>query len=177
MVEVDEPRWILEHQHVVVGEVRHVQEGLAIGFDAENRMAVGVAWSGDNGHGAVEDLVSVFMQHQIRLKGVERVTDILNHPLDVIGAVRVAEVGLRAAPEVHFRFEDVDGGVRVKNLIIICKATDVVDVGVRKESMRDLLGRDPDGVGSHRFSEPTPGGIVVRAEASVEEQDFFIPAK
>ena len=89
VVEVDEPIRVFEHQYVMVGKVRDVEERLAVRLNAENRMPVGVAGSGDQGNSAIEDLISVLMDHEIRLQRVECIADVLNHLLDVIGAVRL----------------------------------------------------------------------------------------
>ena len=155
-------------------EVGEVQEGLAFGFNAVNRVAVGVAWGGENRDGAVKDLVAIFMEDQTRLEDVEGITDALDHPLDVVGAVRLREVGLLAAPEIHFGLQDVECRVREEDASLAGEAADMVDVRVAEERVGDLLRLDAHFRRGHRLGEPAPRVAFDRAEAGVDEDDFLI---
>ena len=155
-------------------EVGEVEEGLAFGLDSIDGMAVGVAWGSEDRDRAVEDLVAVFVQHQARLEDIERITDALDHALDVVGAVRLREVGLLAAPEIDFGLQDVQGGVGEEDATLAGKPTDVVDVRVAEQRVRDLLGLDIHFGRGHRLGEPTPRVAFDWAEAGVDEDDFLI---
>ena len=172
MVEVDEPVRVFEHQHVIVGKVRDVKEGFVLGLDAEDRMAVGMARGGDDRDRAVEDLIAVFMDNQVRLECVERAADILDHLLNIVGAVRFREVGFLAAPEVDFLFEHVDGRVGEEDLTATGEAADVVDVRVAEQGVGHVFEIDTDGV--HRIGEPAPVLVLVGAETGVDENHFLI---
>jgi len=172
VVEVDEPVRVFEHQYVIVGEVGDVQEGLPVGFDAVDCMTVGMARGGDDRDRTVENLIAVFMDNQVRLERVEGAADILDHLLDIVGAVRLREVGFAAAPEVDFLFEHVDGRVGEEDLTATGEAADVVDVRVAEQGVGHVFELDADGV--HRIGEPAPVLVLVGAETGVDEDHFLI---
>ncbi len=149
-----------------------MKQGFALGLDAEDRMAVGMARGGDDRDRAVEDLIAVFMDDQVGLERVERTADILDHLLDVVGAVRLREVGLLTAPEVDFLLEDVYGRVGKENLTATGEAADMVDVRVAEQGVGHVFELDADGV--HRVREPAPVLVLVGAETGVDEDHFLI---
>lgn len=172
VIEVDEPFWVFKHEHVVVRQVRDVKEGFAFGFDAENRVSIGVARGGEDGDRAVEDLVAVFVNHKVGLEGIEGVANVFDHRGNVVGAVGFREVWFFRAPEIEFLAQYVDGGVREKDFTSARQAADVVDVRVTEQGVGDIGEGDADGI--HRVGEPAPGGSLMRAEAGINEDDFLV---
>ena len=172
VIEVDKPFGVFEHQHVVVCEVGDVQERFAFGFDAEDRVAVGVARSGEDGDQAVEDLLAIFVDDEVRLQGVEGVANIMDHLGDVVRAVGFREVGFLGAPEVEFLTKHVDGGVWKKNFPSAREAADVVDVRVAQQGVGHIGEGDADGI--HRIGKPAPSCFLVWAETGVHENDFLV---
>ncbi len=149
-----------------------MQEGFAFGFDAEDRVTIGVAWGGEDGDRTVEDLVAVLVDDKIGLQGIEGVADIFDHRGDVVRAVGFGEVGFFGAPEVEFFAEHVDGGVGEKNFSAAREAADVIDVRVAEHGVSDIGEGDPDGI--HRVGKPAPVRVLVGAEAGVHEDDFLV---
>ena len=126
---------------MVMGQIGEVQERLTIGLDAVNRVAVGMARGGEDRDRAVEDLVAVLMDDEVRLERVERAADVLDHALDVVGAVRLGEIGFLAAPEVDFLLEDVDGRVGEEDLAAAGEAAKtIVEAGAAFGRGTDMAG-------------------------------------
>ena len=175
VIEVDEPFGVFEHEHVVVCEVGDVQERFALGFDAEDRVAVGVTRGGEDGDRTVEDLVAVFVDDEIGLQGIEGVADIFDHRGDIVRAVGFGKVGFLGAPEVEFFTQHVDGGVGEKDVSSARETADVVDVRVAQQGVGYLGEGDADGI--HRIGKPAPCGFLVRAEAGVDQDDLLVLAQ
>ena len=147
-----------------------MQEGFAFGADAEDRVAFRVAWGGEDGDRAVEDLVAVFVDDEVGLEGIEGVADIIDHRGDVVRTVGFGEVGFLGAPKVEFRAKHVDGGIGKKDFSAAREAADVINVRVAEHGVGDIGEGDPDGI--HCVGKPAPSSFLMGTKTGVDEDNF-----